>query len=327
VPVRHPGRWIAAGVVAVLVAMLVNTLAFSTLQRGAITQDRFQWDVIGQYLTAGPVIAGVVKTIELTAAAMGIAIALGVVLALMRLSANPLLKSASWVYIWFFRGTPVYVQLIFWFNIAALYPQLGFGVPFGPIFYHLNVNAFFTPFLVALVGLGLNEAAYMAEIVRAGIISVDLGQMEAAQSLGMTRLSAMRRVVLPQAMRLIVPPTGNETISMLKTSSLAVVVTLPELLFSVETIYNRTYQTMPLLMVACIWYLAMTTVLTIGQYYLERRFARGSSRELPPTPFQRLRRMLLTGRTPPALPVTGTVPSLFSGALRFGGAERLPGDG
>jgi polar amino acid transport system permease protein len=313
--------------VVVLVAMLVNTLAFSTVQRGTVTQHRFQWDVIGQYLTTGPVIDGLVTTIELTAAAMGIGIALGVVLALTRLSPNPLLSSVSWVYIWFFRGTPVFVQLLFWYNIAALYPQIGFGVPFGPVLYHLNVNALFTPFFVALVGLGLNEAAYMAEIVRAGIISVDHGQMEAAQSLGMTRLTAMRRVVLPQAMRLIVPPTGNETISMLKTSSLASVIAVGELLYSVQNIYARTYQTMPLLMVACIWYLAMTTVLTIGQYYVERHFARGSSRELPPTPLQRFRKTLLTWHAPPPSPMTGTAPSLFSGALRFDGLGRWSSDG
>jgi polar amino acid transport system permease protein len=232
-------------------------------------------------------------TLELTAISMVIGVALGIVLAVMRLSPNPLVSSAAWVYVWLFRGTPVLVQIIFWNYISALYPRLSLGLPFGgPQVAHGNANSVITPFLAAVLALGLNEAAYMAEIVRAGLQSVDEGQSEAAYALGMTRLKTLRRIVLPQAMRLIIPPTGNETISMLKTSALVSVVAVTDLLYAAQLIYSRTYQTIPLLIVASIWYLAVTTVLSIGQYYLERHYRRGSARSLPPTPLQRLRRSL-----------------------------------
>src|SRR4051794_31462173 len=228
---------------------------------------------------------------------MAIGIALGVVLAVMRLSPNPLVTGFSWFYVWFFRGTPVLVQLLFWSFVSALYPQISLGIPFGgPVLVHGSANAVITPFVAAILGLGLNEGAYMAEIVRAGILSVDEGQTEAAQALGMTRLQMMRRIVLPQAMRVIIPPTGNETISMLKTSSLVSVIAYSELLYSVQLIYAVNYKQIPLLMVASIWYLIVTTVLSVGQYYLERRFGRGSAREQPLTPLQRLRRNLFDFR-------------------------------
>jgi polar amino acid transport system permease protein len=287
IPVRHPGRWVAAAIVLILAVALGHSVT---------TNPRFQWSVVGQYFFSSQVLHGGVVTLELTAIAMAIGIVLGTVLAVMRLSPNPLVGSASWLYIWFFRGTPVLVQLLFWFNIAALYPKVALGVPFGPQFVHIDANSVITPFAAAILGLGLNEGAYMAEIVRAGILSVDEGQSEAAMSLGMTRLQTMRRIVLPQAMRVIIPPTGNETISMLKTSSLASVITVTELLLSVQLIYDRTYQTIPLLLVASIWYLIVTTILSIGQYYLERYFGRGTARALPLTPLQRLRRNLLSFR-------------------------------
>jgi len=217
----------------------------------------------------------------------------------MRLSPNPLVSTASWIYIWLFRGTPVLVQILLWYNVAALYPRLSLGVPFGPQFIHLNAATYITPFVAGMLALGLNEGAYMAEIVRAGIISVEEGQTEAAQSLGMTRLQTMRRIVLPQAMRVIVPPTGNETISMLKTTSLVSVIATTDLLYSVQLIYSVNYRTIPLLLVASIWYVIVTTVLSIGQFYLERHFGRGVSRDLPATPLQRLRRNLLSFRRGP----------------------------
>jgi polar amino acid transport system permease protein len=294
-PVRHPGRWVSAAVLLVLLAMLVNALFFAHTTRGGQVQKRFQWDVIGQYFTSRPILDGLVLTIEITVIAMGAGIVLGVVLAVMRLSPNPLVSSASWMYVWFFRGTPVLVQLYFWFNIAYVFPELSLGVPFGPAFVHINSNTFITAFTAAWVGLGLNEGAYMAEIVRAGILSVDEGQIDAAKSIGMTRLQSMRHIVLPQAMRVIIPPTGNETISMLKTSSLASAITVTELFLAAQNIYARTYQTVPLLMVASLWYLICTTVLSIGQYYVERHYARGSVRELPPTPLQRIRRRVGAG--------------------------------
>src|SRR5690349_1621125 len=227
---------------------------------------------------------------------MAIGIVLGVLLAIMRLSPNPLVSGGSWLYIWFFRGTPVLVQLLFWYNIAALYPKIDLGIPFGPSFIHADANSLITPFTAAILGLGLNEGAYMAEIVRAGIISVPEGQSDAAKSLGMTRLQTMRRIVLPQAMRVIIPPTGNETISMLKTSSLASVIVVTELLYASQLIYSVNFKTIQLLIVASVWYIVATSLLYIGQFYLERYYGRGAARDLVRTPLQRARIGLLSLR-------------------------------
>ncbi|WP_283133503.1 amino acid ABC transporter permease [Rhizohabitans arisaemae] len=267
VPVRHPGRWVAAAVVAVLVAMLVNNL---------LTNEAYNWSEQWKYLFAEPVLNGVRNTIWLTLAAMVGGVLLGIGLALMRLSANPLLRWAAWLYLWIFRGTPLYTQLLIWGNIGALFPALGIGIPFGPQFASWETNALYSAAAAAAIGLILNEAAYMAEIVRAGILSVDPGQQEAAHALGMGRMLTMRRIVLPQAMRVIVPPTGNETISMLKNTSLVTAVPYLELTFTAQTIYSSTYQIIPMLIMACIWYLALSSVLMIGQYYLERYYAKGS---------------------------------------------------
>jgi len=240
---------------------------------------------------------------------------LGGILAVMRLSPSPVLSTISWVYIWFFRGTPVLVQLIFWFNLAALFPELSIGIPFGPTFFSVETNAAITPFVAAILGLGLNEAAYMAEISRAGIQSVDDGQVEAAHALGMRRLLTMRRIILPQAMRVIIPPAGNETIGMLKTTSLVSIVTLPELLYSAQSIYSRTFQTIPLLILASLWYLILTSVLTVGQYYIERHFGKGNARTMPPTAWQRLRRNFFTFHSPrPEAPAPSVTSS--SGGIR-----------
>ena len=295
IPVRHPGRWVAAAIVLVLASALAKSIA---------TNPRFQWGIVGHYFFSSRVLHGLVVTLELTAISMGIGIALGTLLAVMRLSPNPLVSGASWLYIGLFRGTPVLVQILFWSFISALYPQLSLGIPFGPQFAHFNANSVITPFVAGMLALGLNEGAYMAEIVRAGIISVEEGQTEAAQALGMTRLQTMRRIVLPQAMRVIIPPTGNETISMLKTTSLVSVIATTELLYSVQLIYAVNYRTIPLLIVASIWYLIVTTVLTIGQYYLERHFGRGSMRELPETPLQKLRRYLIPSHYEPSREVS-----------------------
>ena len=281
IPVRHVGRWIAAVIVLVIAVSLIHSMA---------SDPNFQWSVVGHYLFDSRILQGVLVTIELTAAAQALGIVLGVLLAVMRLSANPLVSGASWLYILFFRGTPVLVQIVFWYSIGSLYPTIALGIPFGPQFLHLNANNIVTGLLTVVLGLGLNEGAYMSEIVRAGIISVDEGQNEAALSLGMTRLQTLRRIVLPQAMRVIIPPTGNETISMLKTTSLAAFVAGTELFSAASNIYSANFETIPLLIVASLWYLAMTSVLYVGQYYLERYYARGSSRQLPPTPLQRIRR-------------------------------------
>jgi len=266
VPVRHPGRWAAVAVLAVLAAMFVHTV---------LTNDRFRWDVVGRYLFAPPVLNGLRNTLILTVLAMAIGIVGGIALAVMRLSPNPVLSSVAAGYIWLFRGTPQIAQLLFWNFLAALYPRLSLGVPFGPEFVSFDTNQLINQFTACLLGLGLNEAAYMAEIVRGGLQSVDHGQSEAAGALGMSLAQTLRRVVLPQAMRVIIPPTGNETISMLKTTSLVVVIGYFELLTSVQRIYSVNFQTIPLLIVAAIWYLALTTVLSIGQGFVERRYGRG----------------------------------------------------
>lgn len=266
VRIRHYGRWVSTIVVVVLIAMFVHTL---------LTNDNFHWSVVFSYFTSASILTGLRNTILLTVLAMLVGLVFGVVLAVGKDSRNPVLSSACSGYVGFFRGTPLLVQLLFWFNLAALYPVLSLGVPFGPAFVTLNANTLITPFIAAILGLGLNEAAYMAEIVRAGLQSVDHGQTQAAQALGMTGRQIFRRIVLPQAMRVIIPPTGNETISMLKTTSLVSVISLPELLYAAQIIYSRTYEVIPLLITASLWYLVLTGVLSIGQHYLEKRFKRG----------------------------------------------------
>ena len=297
VPVRHPWRWVSGAIVLVVGAQLANWL---------FTNDQLNLSLAWSYVFDDSVLRGVVVTLELTVIAMLMGIILGVILAIMRLSKNPIVSAAAWIYIWFFRGTPVLVQLLFWFNLPSVVTAISVGIPFGPHWLPQDPKALITAFTAASLGLGLNEGAYMAEIARAGILSVDEGQDEAACALGMSRLQTMRRIVLPQAMRVIIPPTGNETISMLKTTSLAVVIGVTELLGTVQAIYARTYQVIPLLLTASIWYLFMTSVLSVGQYYLERRFARGSLRSLPLTPRQRIQARWSQRR--PQLPLAvGTV--------------------
>src|ERR1700704_4108400 len=272
VPLRHPWRWVAAVVIVILVVLFLY---------GAATNKAFGWDTYAKYLFDKRVTQGAWNTLQLTVYSMVLAIVLGVVLAVMRLSPNPVFRSVSWAYLWIFRGTPVYVQLVFWGLMPTIYKSVQLGVPFGPSFFHLNLQGLSIPFLLAIVGLALNEAAYMAEIIRAGISSVPEGQSEASTALGMSWSMAMRRTVLPQAMRVIIPPTGNEFISMLKTTSLVTAVP-----FSLD-VYGRArdisgviFQPIPLLMVAATWYLVITSILMVGQFYLERYYSRGASRKL-----------------------------------------------
>lgn len=264
VPVRHPWRWVATAAVLVVVAMAVH---------GFVTNPAFQWQVVAQYVVSSQIVFGVLRTLELTLLAMVIGLGLGTVIALMRLSPNPLLSSISWAYTWFFRSIPVLVQLIFWFNFGALYKSVSLGVPFGPELLTGTTNSIVTPMSAALLGLGLSQAAYTAEVIRAGISAVDKGQTKAATALGMSNALVFRRIVLPQAMRLIIPPVGNEMISMIKNTSLVSVVALAELLYSAQLIYSRTYQTIPLLIVASLWYLAIVSALSVGQHFLERHYA------------------------------------------------------
>jgi polar amino acid transport system permease protein len=282
VPVRRLGRWIAAILVLVFAASFV---------RFVIADSAMKWSVVGQYLFDSRVLDAVVRVMYLSVLAMLIGVILGVLLAVMRLSPNPILKTASWIYIFVFRGTPLLVQITFWYNIAALFPAprhlINIGIPFGPALIHPNANNLITIFVAALLGLSFNEGAYMAEIVRAGIISVPEGQSEAAASLGMSRLQIMRRIVLPQAMRVILPPTGNEFISMLKNTSLAQVIAYAEIYFVTEDIASVNFDVPQLLIVGSIWYLALTSVAYVGQYFLERRVGQGFSREERVTMAQR----------------------------------------
>jgi polar amino acid transport system permease protein len=262
----RPLRWLANLAVAAVAFVIVDSV---------VTNPRFQWGVVGQYLTNGAVISGLTTTLYLTVIAMAIGVVLGTIIAVMRLSHNPLLSGSATLYVTVFRGSPVLVQLILWFNLSALYPHISLGIPGGPTLVSLSANALITPTIAAILGLGLNEGAYMSEIVRAGIQSVPTGQSEAAQAIGMTKTQILRRVVLPQAMRVVLPPTGNEAISMLKTTAIVSVIGTSDLLFSVQSIYTRTFQVIPLLMVASIWYLAATTVLYLVQRRIEQRFGRG----------------------------------------------------
>ena len=272
VPLRHPWRWVGAAIVVALSGLFLY---------GAATNPAYGWATFGKYVFDERVSEAAWNTLQLTIWSMVLGLLLGVVIAVMRLSPNPVFKAVSWVYLWIFRGTPVYVQLVFWGLFPTIYQRIQLGVPFGPSFFHLDLRDLSISFLLAIIGLGLNEAAYMAEIIRAGINSVPEGQSEASTALGMSWWMTMRRTVLPQAMRVIIPPTGNEFISMLKTTSLvtAVPYTL-ELYTRTRDISAVIFEPIPLLLVAAVWYLAITSVLMIGQHYLERHFSRGISRKL-----------------------------------------------
>ncbi|MEV0082643.1 amino acid ABC transporter permease [Saccharopolyspora sp. NPDC050642] len=267
--VKRPRPWriVGTAVLVLLGAALLTSL---------VTNEQYKWDVVAEYLTARSIAGGALLTVELTAITMVAGLLLGIVLAVMRQSQSKLISGAAAGYIWFFRGTPLLIQLIFWFNLSALYPVLELKIPFGPVLISGNANVFITPFVAAVLGLALNEAAYMAEIVRGGLLGVDRGQTEAAQALGMGKLHILRRIVLPQAMRIIIPPTANQTVATLKNTSLVSVLGAMDLMHSAQVIYSRTYQTMPLLIVAALWYLAMTSVLTVAQHYVERHYGKGT---------------------------------------------------
>lgn len=272
VPLRHPWRWVAAIVILILAGLFLY---------GAATNEAYGWATFGKYILDTRIVNGVWVTIQLTVWSMLLAIVLAVILAVMRLSPNPVFRAVSWVYLWVFRGTPVFVQLVFWGLIPTIYKNIQLGIPFGPTFFHLNIQNLSMYFVLAILGLGFNEAAYLAEIIRAGISSVPEGQTEASTALGMSWLLTMRRTVLPQAMRVIIPPTGNEFIGQLKTTSLAVAVPFTLDLFGRQRdIAAVIFQPIPLLLVAAAWYLLITSILMVGQYYLERYFSRGASRKL-----------------------------------------------
>lgn len=266
-PVPRPGRWVSAFVVALLAAGALYSLA---------TNPKYEWDIVWQWLFSRTIMVGVGFTLLLTVLAMAIGTALAITMAIMRQSPNPILRGVSWFYIWFFRGTPIYTQLIFWSLLPTLYPTIRIGIPFGWEFTTVHTDAIFTTFWMAVVGLSLNEGAYLAEIIRSGLNAVDKGQWEAATALGMRRPLILRRIILPQAMRVIIPPIGNETISMLKTTSLVSAIPfILELTFAAKDKGQAIFAPVPLLIDAALWYLAITSVLMVGQYYLEAYFGRG----------------------------------------------------
>nr|WP_245928797.1 amino acid ABC transporter permease [Murinocardiopsis flavida] len=277
VPVRHPGRWVAAAVILLLAAMFVNML---------LTNPAFDWAYMRSRAFLPNVLEGVRTTLLLTVLAMVIGVVIGVVVAIMRLSTNPILSATAWVYTWFFRAVPRLVLCVLFGNLGILYRELEFGVPFDnylmPLFgmdgdlrfYSVDMNTVLTAFMAALLGLALSEGAYMSEIVRAGLQSVDKGQTEAAQALGMNNTTVLRRITLPQALRVIVPPTGNETVAMLKDTALVAYVPLnTELWFQLQAIGNRDFSIFPMLIAACLYYLVITSVFMVGQYFLERSFS------------------------------------------------------
>lgn len=264
---RHPGRWLAT--------IVLLWLAF-LFARNVATNENFHWDVFATYVFAPQVVKGLGWTIVLTIMAMTVAILLALILVVMRGSDNPILRVSAGLWIWFFRGTPVYTQLLFWGLFAVLFPRISLSVPFGPEIAGFETKMLVTPIVAAIVGLGFNESAYLAEIFRAGFNSIDRGQLEAAQALGMRQGRIWRRILLPQAMRVIIPPTGNESIGMLKMTSLVLAVPFTlDLMFATNAIANRLYLPVPLLLVAGFWYLTVTSLLMVGQYYLERHFGKG----------------------------------------------------
>lgn len=273
VPPRHLGRWIAVALLAVLALQIAVTTA---------TNPNFHWGVFWKYLFAAQVLRGVMWTLILTVAAMLVAVTGAITLVVMRDSDNPVLRGLAWGWIWFFRGTPIYTQLLFWGLFSVLFPRLSLGIPFGPEIIGVDTKWIVTPAIAAVLGLGFNESAYLTEIFRAGFKAIDRGQTEAAQAIGMSKPGIWLRILMPQAMRTIIPPTGNETIGMLKTTSLVLAVPFTlDLMFATNAIANRIFLPIPLLMVAAFWYLSITSILMVGQFWLERHFGRGH--DLPTT--------------------------------------------
>lgn len=267
VPPRRPGRWIAVALLTIFALQMVHAAAVN---------ENFHWGVFWKYLFADPVLRGVMWTLILTVAAMAVAVSIAIALVIMRDSDNGILRGLAWVWVWFFRGTPAYTQLLFWGLFSVLFPVLSLSIPFGPTLISVETKWIVTPAIAAVLGLGFNESAYLAEIFRAGFKAIERGQTEAAQALGMTKPRIWLRILMPQAMRTIVPPTGNETIGMLKLTSLVLAVPFTlDLMFATSAIANRTYLPIPLLMVAGFWYLSVTSILMVGQFWLERHFGKG----------------------------------------------------
>ncbi|QLD11855.1 amino acid ABC transporter permease [Microbacterium oleivorans] len=279
---KHWFRWAIAAIVVFVVAQFVWSL---------VTNENYEWDYFAQYFFSDPVLQGLGLTLVYTAVSATIGFLLGTVLALARLAKSPLLNAAAWGFIWFFRSVPLVVQLVVWYNLGYLYPTLGLGTPFTTDFWIVEFPTvqLISAFAAGVLGLSLHQAAYSAEIIRGGLLSVDQGQLEAAAALGIPPRRRLSRIVLPQAMRSIIPNATNEVIGLVKGTSVLFVIAIPELFYAVQVIYNRNSRVIPLLLVAVVWYTIITTVLSILQYYIERHYARGAVRVLPPTPLQKAR--------------------------------------
>lgn len=287
-PLRHPIRWVAAVIVLCALAFLATSV---------VTNPEFQWPVVAKYLFHERILGGLVTTLILTVVVMVLATAIGTVAALMLLSPSKLLSVPAAVFVWIFRGAPALVQLMLWYNLSLLFKTVGLWIPgIGPIF-SIDTNALMTPFTAAIIALSLHESGYMAEIIRGGLKSVNRGQTEAALCLGMPPSLLLRRIVLPQAMRMIIPPTGNETINLLKTTSLVSIIAVGDLLYAAQSIYARTFETIPLLIVVTIWYLAVVSIMSIGQYHLERHFSRDEARPAPDAGIREILRNVFSLRT------------------------------
>jgi polar amino acid transport system permease protein len=262
VPERHWGRWVSVLVICVLLALLARAFA----------GGQIEWSYVGRFLAAPVILTGLLNTVAMSIAAMALGIVLGVATAVMRMSPNPVLRGVALGYAWLFRGTPVILQLLLWFNLALIFPTVGI-----PGLWSARTVDVMTPAFAALLGLGINQGAYTSEVIRAGMLSVDIGQYEAAKSTGMTRLLALRRIIFPQAMKVVIPPLGNEFIGMVKLTSIASIIQFTEILHNAQNIYYANSRVIELLIVAAVWYLVVISILTPLQMLLERRFARGAA--------------------------------------------------
>jgi polar amino acid transport system permease protein len=289
---KHPWRWVGTAAAALGVAAIAWSLA---------TNPRWEWGVVAQWFTAQSVVNGLLETLKLTAISGLLGFVLGFILALMRLSASPLLVSVSWTFSWIFRSTPLLVQMLLWYNLGYLYERISLGIPFTDVrFFEVQTTTLISQFAAAVLGLTLNQAAYSAEIIRGGILSVDQGQLEAAAALGIPAWRRSTRIVLPQAMRAILPTAFNEIIGLVKGTSIVYVLAYSELFYTVQVIYNRTQQVLPLLLVATLWYVVITSVLSVFQYYIERHYSKGAVRTLPLTPLQKARKFFATHAVAPS---------------------------